>query len=342
MTFHNTTPQKILAIDIGGSKLLTAVVETSYSNGRLEAGIDHIARRQLFRDSGREGVLREIDNAVAETLARADLTSGDLDGIGATIPGLADPRDGRWIYAPFSGIRDFPIGKILGEHYGLPVFAENDVNACAWAEHVFGVCRNVDDFLWITISNGIGGGLVLGGRIYPGHFGCAGEIGHFQVAPDGQLCGCGLRGCLEAEAAGPAIARRFAELLEKAGQSGKTDSLTPVEQYRSIRGIPADTRLSALDIAWLARAEHPLAMQTYETTGRLVGKAVALAANLINPEKIVIGGGVANAFDLLEVPIRETFQNECMASANSKVGIEKTGLGYEAGLFAAASLLFGR
>lgn len=328
--------RKLLAIDIGGSKLLTAVIEVERIGESRKGSFSGAAKRTLDRHSGKEGVWEAIRGAVAETFRLTGYTRDDIAGVGATIPGLADPDAGTWVYAPFSGITDFPIASLLEKEYAKPVRIENDVNACAWAEKIFGVCQNVDDFLWITISNGIGGGLVLGGKIYPGTYGGAAEIGHFNIVENGALCGCGNCGCLEAEAAGPAIARRFEEMLRQNG----AESRQRVELLKWKKQIPTDHPLAAAEIAELARVGDPVAKRVYELTGYYVGRAAAFAANIINPACVVIGGGVAGAFDLFEAEMKKTFYAQVFHDANKDVRILKTGLGYEAGLYAAAGLLY--
>ena len=328
--------KKILAIDIGGSKLLTAVIEVTEEESSRKGMFFGAAKRELRRGSGQEGVLAELESAVAETMTSLEMSWDEIAGIGATIPGLADPAAGMWIYAPFSGIGNFPIAAILREKYQKPVFVENDVNACAWAEKIFGVCQSVNDFLWITISNGIGGGLILNGKIYPGTFGGSAEIGHFNIVENGALCGCGNRGCLEAEAAGPGIARRFEEMLAQNG--GETQQRVDLLKWK--KRIPAGYTLAAAEIAELARMGDPIAQEVYNLTGYYVGRAAAFAANLINPACVVIGGGVSGAFDLLETEMKKTFYAQVFHDANKDVKILKTGLGYEAGLYAAASLIY--
>jgi glucokinase len=305
-------PKRILSVDIGGSKLLTALADVS-ADGRVS--FSGKVRRALGPGHGKSEILAAVEEAVDETLLQA-CGKGEFDGVGVTIPGLADSRTGTWLYAPFSGIRDFPIADELRRLYGKPVYAENDVNACAWAEYLFGACRGINDFLWITVSNGIGGGLVLGGKIFPGHFGCAAEVGHLKVVDGGALCGCGGHGCLEAEAAGPAIARRYAERTGTA------------------------PRPSALEVAEAARHGDVAAIEVYRQTGWLLGKGAALAANLLNPAAIIFGGGVAQSFDLFIEEIEKKFKSDIIMFANKDVQILKTQLGYEAGLFAAASLVY--
>ena len=325
---------QILAIDIGGSQMRAAPVFVSNikSNIKLNFEVGDSVQVKLPQTMTPVDILGTLDKLCTPVFARYPLHS--FDRIGMTIPGLADSR--TWIYAPFSGIGNFPIAAILREKYQKPVFVENDVNACAWAEKIFGVCQSVNDFLWITISNGIGGGLILNGKIYPGTFGGSAEIGHFNIVENGALCGCGNRGCLEAEAAGPGIARRFEEMLAQNG--GETQQRVDLLKWK--KRIPAGYTLAAAEIAELARMGDPIAQEVYNLTGYYVGRAAAFAANLINPACVVIGGGVSGAFDLLETEMKKTFYAQVFHDANKDVKILKTGLGYEAGLYAAASLIY--
>lgn len=348
--------QKILSLDIGGSKILSAVAVTSANGGRCKAELFGVSKRPLNRDSGKIGVWHAILSSIGETLAKTGFSWDEIDSIGATIPGVADPKRGYWIYAPFSGISDFPLASDLRAQYGKPVFADNDVNACAWGEKMFGVCQGVDNFLWITISNGIGGGLVLNGRVYPGKFSGAAEIGHLNVVENGAPCGCGNRGCLEAMAAGPAIARRYRERVECIARGDCGLAATELEAWsgylrKKYGNVIVESRLfdkeaeaaslaTAEAIAKEARNGNPVAMTIFQETGMYVGRAASWAANVINPEKIVVGGGVAGAFDLLYPSLWKHFQDCLFKATNKTLTIEKTGLGYEAGLVGAASLAF--
>ena len=313
---------KILAIDIGGSQFRTAVATVSdFTVSDSTVFFAPAAGRSLASDCTTEQLFTMLEESIA-----LSAPTGDYERIGITIPGLADPIAGVWVYACFSGIRDVPIAKILSEKYGKPVFIDNDVNACALAERQFGICKEIQDFLWITVSNGIGGGLILGGKVYSGHFGNAGEIGHFNVGENDAhsggtfRCGCGNTGCLEAEAAGPGIARRYAALLKRE---------SPVATAR--------------EIADRARGGDETAKKVFEITGRLIGKAASYAVNLLNLEKVVIGGGVSNSFDLLFPSMEATFREKVFRDANPKIRsgqtlFEKTGLGLDAGLAGAVAL----
>ena len=298
---------KVLAIDIGGSQLRTAVAAVFGSSIEFAPASGHL----LPPDCSTEQLLAMLEESIAIAAP-----NGDYERIGVTIPGLAAPETGMWVYACFSGIRNVPIAAILSEKYGgKPVFIDNDVNACALAERRFGICTEIKDFLWITVSNGIGGGLILKGEIYRGHFGNAGEIGHFNVVEqNGFRCGCGNFGCLEAEAAGPGIARRYAELTHE----------TP--------GI------SAKQISERARSGDEKARSVFDITGRLIGKAASYAVNLLNLEKVVIGGGVSRSFDLLLPSMEASFREKIFGDANPNAVFGQTGLGLDAGLAGAAAL----
>lgn len=311
---------KVLALDIGGSKLMAAAVDLS--EGQFE--IKTSAFRPLEASCSPEQLLVLLDESVTE------IRPMEFDGIGVTIPGLADPQNGLWIYACFSGIKNFPIASLLSERYnGKPVFIENDVNACAWAEKKFGKCKQINDFLWLTVSNGIGGGLVLGGDLYSGHFGSAAEIGHFGVVVDGEnekafQCGCGNWGCLEAEAAGPGMVRRYQRLWQM--------------QHESFSDVPPP-KITAQQIAELARTGDKTALAVIQTTGTLLGRAASYAVNLLNLEAVVFGGGVAQSFDLIQPFLEESFYKHLFRAANPSVQIMQTGLGYNAALAGAAALL---
>ncbi|MCL2305908.1 MAG: ROK family protein [Planctomycetaceae bacterium] len=304
----------ILALDIGGSKIMSAIATASERGGRKACVLDRIAKKTLPPDTNAAGLLEEIRGILPD-----EKTIRQCGAVGVNIPGLADPKTGMWIYAPFSGIQNIPIAEILSEMVGgKPVAIDNDANACALAEKLFGICTEINDFLWITISNGIGGGLVLDGKVYRGPGGNAGEFGHLVLVENGALCGCGNRGCMEAEAAGPGIVRRFRNEFEK--RFGKESEA-----------------LTAAEIADLARQGDPVAMDVYQTTARLLGQAASYAVNLLNLPMIVLGGGVSEAFDLLAPEMGRTLHRFTFQAANPNVRIGKTALGYEAALVGAAA-----
>jgi glucokinase len=229
------------------------------------------------------------------------------------IPGMVT-GDGTVLGSPSAGWGAFEAKPLLRRALGLPqsnVFFENDINACALAELKFGGASG--DFVWITISTGNGGAVVSDGRLVRGAGGCAGEFGHLKVErAHPYRCGCGGLGCLEAHASGVAIKRRAAEA-----------------------GLGVDT--DAKRCAELARGGNAAALGVYEETGVYLGRALAIAANLLNPSTAFIGGGVSQALDLMLPAIRRTLELEALPQCKN-VKVVQTKLGYEAALLGAAAV----
>lgn len=295
--------QVVFACDIGGSKLLCGFVDE-------DGSIIDTEKVLLTPDVTIEVIETHLQYMYTVLCQR----NSEYQPIacGMTIPGLADTENGIWQYACFSGISDYPIVARMEDMLHLPIFIENDVNACALAEKRYGGCRDCKDYLWVTVSNGVGGGLVLNGNIYRGAFGGAGEIGHIVVEKNGPLCPCGHKGCLEAVAAGPAIAGRYKEMTGKS--------------------------LSAAKIADLARDGDKNALYVMRKTGEYIGKGLGKAASLLNLERYVLGGGVMQSFDLMESDIRRGFEEEAFETPNQEAKIVTTSLHYEAGLLGAATV----
>ena len=287
-----------LAIDIGGSKLLTGLID---QNGRV------LDKRKFILPDGAN------EKLIIEKICEMSHEYKNASCCGITIPGLADYDKGLWVYAPFSGISNVPIAEILSEKLGLPAFVDNDVNACAIGEKIYGACAETENFLWITISNGVGGGLILNGEIYRGKDNSAGEIGHFIVEENSKCkCGCGNYGCLEAVASGAAISNI----------------------YRSITGMER----SALEIACEAKAGNKIAMELYDNAAYYIGKAIGYSANLLNLEKVILGGGVSRDFELLYPSVLRAADRYIFKAANKNIKIEKTSLGYDAALIGCAAV----
>lgn len=293
--------RNVLALDLGGSKFIVGIVN--------EEGNVLAKERFLWKALTKEAVTESILEAVRTFRS---VHTEACEAIGVTIPGLADPENGIWIEASFSLIRNLPIAEILTKEFGLPAFVDNDVNACAIAEKRFGCCKDTRDFAWITVSNGIGGALYLNNDIYYGAFGNAGEIGHFTVVEDGRACNCGSSGCLEMHAAGPAILRNYEEMTGE--------------------------QKNAAELAEMARQGEQSALEVFALEGKYLGTAVAALANIMNPKKVVFGGGVMESFDLILPSMQEAYKKNVYYYANEGLEIEHTELGYYAALLGAAAV----
>lgn len=300
----------VLSVDIGGSKLMLGIV-----NGKGEV----VYKIKKFLSPSY--TVEQLINDILKYSDQVKKACHDLkiECVGVAIPGLADADNGVWVYSPFSGIRGVKIADILSKEFKLPVFIQNDVTACAYGEKIFGCCKGINDFMWITVSNGVGGGLVLNGKIYEGAFKNSGEIGHIITKEKGELCKCGNKGCLEAYASGASISRRYIER----------------------RGYPKDNcscTVTAKTVADAARAGDVLAQEIYMEAGYLLGKGISYVINLINPQKIVIGGGVSADIDLFMPELQRAVDEMVFKEANKNFVIERTALSYEATLVGAAAI----
>lgn len=291
----------IFAVDIGGSKLICGIVTNT---GEV---LD--THRVDFK---KISTLDDVLKAIKEGFDKLD--TKDIEYCGVTIPGLCDAEKGNWLYSPFSGIENVPITKMINEITELTVFADNDVNVCAVGEKYFGSSKTDNDFLWITVSNGIGGALYLNGRLYSGANFTAGEIGHFIVEEQAdEECGCGNFGCLEAMASGASISRIYNRITSQ--------------------------NLTTKDIAELAKKGDKTALEVFRKAGFYIGKAIASSVNLLGLNKVVLGGGVAENFELLIPFIEKSFNRFVFKKANPRTEIIHSSLGYYAALKGCAAIV---
>jgi len=309
------------AADLGGSKILSVVAQ---GDGR-RLGED---RRPTSAEDGPEAVLERIVGSLEEALAKAGLQQGDLAAVGICSPGPCDIDAGVLSSAPnLPGWRDVPICRYLGERLGVPARLENDANAAALGEHVYGAGRGRRQLLYMTVSTGIGGGLIIDGRLYRGATGVAGELGHMTIEPDGPLCGCGNRGCLEALASGTAIAARGEELVAQGGSA----LLARLAQEEG--ELTAETVSRAAD-------QGDIACQgIIRRAGYYLGVGLASYVNIFNPEVIIIGGGLAKAGELLLGPARAEMAARAMPEALKAVQLKPAELGDYAGVMGMVALL---
>jgi len=309
------------AVDLGGSKILSVIAQ---GDGR-RLGED---RRPTSAEDGPEVVLERIVGSLEEALAKAGLRQGDLAAVGICSPGPCDIDAGVISSAPnLPGWRDVPICRYLEERLGVPARLENDANAAALGEHVYGAGRGCRHLIYMTVSTGIGGGLIIDGRLYRGATGVAGEVGHMTIEPDGPLCGCGNRGCLEALASGTAIAARGEELVAQGGSA----LLARLAQEQG--ELTAETVSRAAD-------QGDVACQgIIRRAGYYLGVGLASYVNIFNPEVIIIGGGLTKAGELLLAPARAEMAARAMSEALKAVQLKPAELGDYAGVMGMVALL---
>ena len=314
----------VVGVDIGGTKLATVVADTA-------GNILHKVRKPTLAERGPEYALQLLFDMVHETIELAGLERTAISAIGVSCGGPLDTETGI-VYSPpnLPGWDALPLKALLESEFEIPVTIENDANASALAEYRFGGGRGYNAVLYMTMSTGIGGGIVLDGQVYHGANDSAGEVGHQILLPDGPLCGCGKRGCLEALCSGPAIARRAQAAVrnEKALATALLDLAGGrVEALRSEHVLEA------------ARHGDALALRLVRETAYYMGWGIANLVNILNPDIVLLGTIAIAAGDLLLNPIRKTVSELAMTRPAEAVKIAPAQLGEALGDLAAVALV---
>jgi len=334
-------PNFSIGVDLGGTNLRIAAVE---EQGSLLEKITLGTRVTL----GRDHVINDMCDAVQHLTAKyKDLAT--LEGIGIGVPGIIDMRTGMIRESPnLPGWADSPVRSEIEKRLGTRVILDNDANVAAFGEKWLGAARNFDDVAMLTLGTGVGGGIVLDGRIWHGMVGMAGEFGHITVEPEGQLCGCGNRGCLEQYASATAVVRMAHEAIAN-GEA--------VELAAAASNNP---EFSAKAVYNLAIQGDESARRIFRHVGRSLGIVLAALVNSLNLPIYVIGGGVSSAWDAFSPSIFEELRQRSMVyaatapsdplsdatgasakvdpGAGRKTIITRALLGSDAGLYGAARL----
>ncbi len=267
----------------------------------------------------------DVVDRIADGL-RLMIGSRSVVGIGIGAPGPLDAERGVIIESPnLEGFNNRPLALDLAKRCELPVFLENDANAAALAESWIGAGRQARDLIVLTVGTGIGGGLILGGRLYRGSAFSAGEVGHMTIEPNGPVCACGNQGCLEVLASAPAIAARAREKVQKGFETRMLDLAG---------GDPA--AISAETVSLACDENDPVALRVLEETGRYLGIGTANLINVLNPQLVLFGGGGARAGEFLLAPIRKEVERRSFAGLKACAEIGPCTLGDDAGLIGAA------
>ena len=314
----------VVGIDIGGTKLAAVVAD---KDGRILQKV----RKPTESEKGPQHAVQLLLGMVDEVLGLGELNRKDISGIGVSCGGPLDTKTGI-IYSPpnLPGWDALPLKDMIESEFHIPTVIENDANASALAEARFGGGRGYDYVLYMTMSTGIGGGIVANGKIYHGANDSAGEVGHQILLPDGPLCGCGQYGCLEALCSGPSIARRAQEAI---GDQPHTQILGLVEGQVN--------RVRSEHVLQAAREGDALAMALVEETAYYMGWGIANLVNILNPQIVLLGTIAVAAGDLLLDPIRRTVTAMAMQRPLEAVKIMPAELGDSIGDLAAISLVIG-
>ena len=313
----------VLAIDLGGTKVITALIS---SKGEM------LARETLptLASEGLESVVNRIFSAIDHLLSLKNVTSFQETAISIAAAGVIDMKEGIITSSPnLPGWHDVPLRSMVKERYNVNTFLINDAKAAALGEHQFGTGKGAENLIYITVSTGIGGGIMINGKLYFGASGGAGEIGHMTIDVNGPKCNCGNVGCLEVLASGTAIAKEAIKRIREGEQSalrkmvaGKIDNIT------------------AEQVSLAAQGGDYLASEVVAKAAVYLATGIVNLVNLFNPEIIIVGGGVSKIGDLLLSPVKQAVRARVFPLMAKAVRILPAGLGDDAGVFGAAVFAF--
>lgn len=322
-------PSYAIGVDLGGTNLRIAAVG---DEGKV---LEKVTTGTRVKE-GRDVVIGEMTDAI-RTLAAKFRATGDLLGVGIGVPGIIDMGSGMLHESPnLPGWHDYPVRDEIERRLGTPIVLENDANSAALGESWLGAAREYDDMCMLTLGTGVGGGIVLGGRVWHGMNGMVAELGHLNVEPEGPACGCGSRGCVEQFASATALVR----MAKEAVASGRAPELA--------RAMTDNPEFSAKVLHQAAQQGDTTAQGIFRQAGRGLGIVLAGLVNTLNLPIYVIGGGVASAWDMFSPAMLEEIRARSFvyrATAPDKVApgqprtlIAPALLGSDAGLVGAARL----
>ena len=311
----------VVGIDLGGTKILAGVVSGDHRiMGR--------AKRTTPAKEGAPAILATVISCVDEALTAAGVSRDVIAGAGIGSPGPLDVNAGVILFSANLNVRNFPIGPDVAKALDRPVIVRNDVRVGGYAEFRLGAGRGFRDIIAVFVGTGIGGCLIRGGEIIAGATGNAGELGHMIIKAGGPRCGCGNRGCLEALASKTAIARR----VDKAVRNGLQ---TVLGEKMAKKG----GRLKSRDLAEAVASRDLVALKEVQRAGHFLGIGLGSLINLLGPEIVIVGGGVAGALGdpYLEI-VRASARTQAITDPQGKIGIDRAALGDDAGILGAALL----
>jgi len=312
----------ILGVDLGGTKIAAALATTQ---GEIVAR----GRRPTPAQAGPDAVINSVCATINEVLSAKELQPSRLSGIGIAAAGIIDSANGKVIFSPnLPGWHEVPLREAIEQRFGIPAYLGNDANLAALGEWRFGVEKKVANLIYVTVSTGIGGGIIADGKLYTGACGAAGEIGHMTIDVNGPRCRCGNIGCWETLASGTALAR---EAVKRITEGARTSIIELVGGDVS--------KIDAKIVGLTAKQGDELAQELVSRLGYYFGVGLANLVNIFNPELILVGGGVAKMGDLLLQPAIKVVKERAFSTSANAVEIKPATLGDDSGILGAVAFV---
>lgn len=305
----------VIGVDVGGTTTKAGIVDDT-------GAVLVRAERPTDRHAGTKGIIAVVE----DLLQRRDQANVDIAGIGIGAAGFVDAASGSITFSPNIVYDDPHIRDALANRVGLPTVVDNDANAAAWGERLFGTARGLDHVVLLTLGTGIGSGFIVDGRLVRGASGTAAEFGHTVIDPEGPQCNCGLRGCLEQFASGTAIARMARAALEDHPRSAVLDFAGTA------------SAITAEDVARAARQLDEAARAVLRDAGRALGIGLSNAVNVFDPQVIVLAGGVVEAGEPFLGTARDQLAKMTQAQRRRPMRLDVAALGPDMGILGAAGL----
>ncbi len=320
----NSEKKYSIGVDLGGTNIVCAIVN-------YQGKIVNRLKVPTLAERGKEATIKRIIETIHENIVQSSVVPDDIIGIGIGAPGPLDVKRGMINFAPnLPGWRDVPLRKILEDEFNMKVVLENDANAAAWGERCFGAGQGVNNLVCFTLGTGIGGGIIIDGKIYHGNNYGAAELGHMTVNKDGPRCNCGNYGCLEAYSSATGIKNRIKNRIR---EGIKSDFLNFDEDK-----LFESLRLKSIFEA--ARKGDRLTSIVVEEAISYLGIAIANITNILNPEMVVLVGGITNEGEKLLIPLKGEVKKRAFYSNYKSLKIVIGELGGNAGVLGAAALLW--
>jgi glucokinase len=305
----------VIGVDLGGTNTRTALVNR-------EGTVLDKQKETTNAAGGHERVIAKLIGNINRQRENAGRLGRTVIAVGVGAPGVIHEQSGVVVKSPnFPDWNNLPLRKTLELELGIPVFIENDANAAALGEQWRGAGSGIQSMIFLTLGTGVGGGIILGGKIWHGADGMAGEVGHMTISPDGRRCGCGNTGCLEMYASSRGIVMTFGEI------GSQQDA-----------AVPLRTGITSEQVYQSARSGDPIAVRVMRDMGRSLGIGIANLINIFNPEMVVIGGGVRDAWDLFIDATRDEIRKRAFEYPAERTKIVPSVLGDDAGMVGAAAV----